>query len=163
MLYLREYTAEDGEKIVSWIKNEKSFRLWCAAAFERFPFCADDLNGFYQKNISSAQGYIAEDEGEAVGHLYVQKLDDSGKKIKFGLIIVDNAKRGMGYGKQMLKAAISLAFEIMNAESVCLCVFDNNISAKKCYESLGFVKTDVFTEHSFFGEEWKYYDMILKK
>ena len=149
MIALRTYKFSDAEKVKNWITNEKAFRLWCADRFEKYPLSADEFNNIY-KTDNTMQGFIAEDDGEAVGHLFIQDLGNS--KYKFGLIIVDNIKRGKGYGRKMLECAIDYAKEALGACSVTLSVFDTNTSAYNCYKKLGFSETKKYTEHIFFDE-----------
>ena len=43
MLRLRPFKKCDADTIVSWIKNERIFRFWCADRFENYPITGDDL------------------------------------------------------------------------------------------------------------------------
>ena len=103
MLNLRPYKTSDAEHIVSWIEDEKAFRLWCADRFKVYPLSPEEFNKLYQNRNVDFFGMIAEDEGNTIGHFFIQKVQQD--KYKFGLIIVDNTKRGKGYGKGMLQAA----------------------------------------------------------
>ena len=60
-------------------------------------------------------------------------------------VIVDDSKRGKGYGKQMLQLAILKAKQDFGAQKITLGVFDNNPSVLHCYESVGFVVTGTDT------------------
>lgn len=158
MITLRRYKKDDAEKIASWTKDEVAFRLWCADRFKKYPLQIDEFNQMYDNtDKNSFFGMIAEDNGECVGHLFFQTL--SPHRIKLGLIIVDSARRGMGYGKRMLEAAISYAKNNLKAKTVTLSVFDSNISAYKCYCSLGFKETGNKTVYDFFGEKHNYIEL----
>ena len=41
------------------------------------------------------------DESGAIGHFIMQYLHEDNQILRFGWIIVDDSKRGMGYGKEM--------------------------------------------------------------
>ena len=158
MIGFRKYNKDDAKMIADWIKDEKAFRLWCADRFKKFPLQVDEFNQMYDNtDKSSFFGMIAEDNGECVGHLFFQILSED--KIKFGLIIVDDSKRGMGYGKRMLEAAISYAKNNLKAKTVTLSVFNSNVSAYKCYLSLGFKETGNKTVYDFFGEKHNYIEL----
>ena len=58
--------------------------------------------------------------------------------LRLGFVIVDDSKRGKGYGKEMIRLALKYAFEIMKVEKVTIGVFENNASAYHCYQSVGF-------------------------
>ena len=80
--------------------------------------------------------------------------------IRFGFVIVDNTKRGYGYGKQLLRQAIEYAREKLGAKQITLGVFCENISAVECYKSVGF---RIIGDGSYLidGDEWKEFEMEL--
>lgn len=47
MLRLRPYKACDAKTIVSWCKDEISFRKWTSDRYESFPITEDDMNYKY--------------------------------------------------------------------------------------------------------------------
>lgn len=44
---LRPYKKEDAVKILSWIKNEREFRLWSADRYKNYPCQPSDINDNY--------------------------------------------------------------------------------------------------------------------
>ncbi len=160
MLNLRPYKTNDAEKIVTWIDDEKAFRLWCADRFKEYPLTSEEFNNIYKNKSEDFWGMIAEDEKDIIGHFFIQKLEK--EKFKFGLIIVDNTKRGSGYGKKMLSEALNFAKTALKAKSVILSVFDTNESAYKCYLNLGFKETGNYITHAFWGKKHKYIELEYK-
>ena len=144
MLKLRPFKNCDAKKIVSWCKDEKSFRQWCSDRFENFPISEDDIIKKYVEN----NGDCPEEDNffpmtaftseQIVGHLIMRYTNPQKTVLRFGFVIVDNSFRGKGYGKQMLKLAMDFAFNILKVEKVTLGVFDNNPVAYFCYKSVGF-------------------------
>ena len=80
------------------------------------------------------------------------------KEMRIGFVIVDDTKRGKGYGREMIKLALKYAFDLFRAERVTLGVFDNNPSAYRCYKAAGFQE---YSERNVFllGENWRCIDM----
>lgn len=105
------------------------------------------------------------DEDGVVGHLIMRFTDAQKKTLRFGFVIVDDTKRGMGYGKAMLRLALRCAFEVMQAQEVTLGVFDNNMPAYHCYKAAGF--RDVELEEDEFcqvcAETWRILELKLTK
>ena len=99
---------------------------------------------------------------EIVGHLLLRHPSEDKSVIRFGVVIIDDSKRGKGYGKQMLSLAIDYAHQELGAKRITLGVFCDNNSAVDCYKSVGFriSGTDVYVID---GEEWKGYEMELNK
>lgn len=91
----------------------------------------------------SDSAYIAtENSGQPVGFFcYSVNTEDNVSFLKF--VVIDSIKRGMGYGKAMLKLALKYAFQITGARAVQLNVFKENTLAKHCYESIGFVEKNI--------------------
>lgn len=160
MLKLRPYKSSDAKYIVNWIEDEKAFRLWCADRFENYPLLPEDFDKLYQNRNDDFFGMIAEDEDDIIGHFFIQRLQQD--KYKFGLIIVDNTKRGKGYGKRMLLEALNYAKTNLKAKSVTLSVFDINESAYKCYLNLGFKETGTYVTHNLFGKKHNYIELEYK-
>ncbi|MBQ8325859.1 MAG: GNAT family N-acetyltransferase [Lachnospiraceae bacterium] len=144
MLRLRPYKACDAKTIVSWCKDEISFRKWTSDRYESFPITEDDMNYKYLEcngDCSKEDNFYpmtAFDESGVVGHLIMRFTDEEKTTLRFGFVIVDDSKRGMGYGKEMLKLALKYAFEILKVKKVTLGVFENNMPAYYCYKSAGF-------------------------
>lgn len=165
MLRLRPYKNCDAEYIVSWIKDEVSFRRWCADRYESYPITAADINRQYAA-CQDADGFYeitAFDESGVVGHLTMRFTDEKKTILRFGFVIVDDTKRGRGYGKEMLTLALKYAFEILKVEKVSLGVFENNEPAYYCYRSVGFqeVQLENVEVYHVLGEDWKCREMEL--
>ena len=156
MITLRPYTQEDSKLTVSWLTDEKAFRLWCADRFDNYPLSPEEFDTIY-KDGSPLLGFIAEDEQTAVGHFFMNPQENG--VCKFGLIIVDSKKRGQGYGKKMLETAICYAKKHMSAKKVILSVFTDNISAYKCYKDLGFKENGNFVSLEILGEKKDYIEL----
>ena len=168
-LRLRQYKSCDAESIVSWIKDEEALRKWSSDRFGDFPITSEDINNKYFNNNGDCTEpdnfypLTAFDDSGAVGHLILRYTDAEKKVIRFGFVIVDDTKRGKGYGKQMLLLATKYAFEIFGAEKITLGVFDNNESAYHCYKAAGFIENgeEMFCE--LFGKQWRIVEMEINR
>ena len=139
---LRPYKPCDAEAILGWIKDEETFRRWSTDRYDHYPITAADINHKYidcngdcpeQDNFYPM---TAIEDGKIVGHLIMRYTGED--ELRFGFVIVDDSKRGKGYGKQMLKLALQSAFDIMKAKKVTLGVLENNPGAYYCYKAAGF-------------------------
>lgn len=102
----------------------------------------------------------AVDEGNIIGHILLRYPTDDRTLVRFGFVIVDDTKRGKGYGKQMLRLAIKYAQRELCARHITLGVFCENRSALECYKSVGFRITGE-ASYTIDGEEWKGYEMEM--
>ena len=46
-MVLRKFRDSDAEKIISWIRSEREFRLWCADRYENYPIVPGDIKSNY--------------------------------------------------------------------------------------------------------------------
>ncbi|MCC8028096.1 MAG: GNAT family N-acetyltransferase [Clostridium sp.] len=164
MLRLRPYKPCDAEAVAGWLKDEYVYRLCCADTVRDYPLTAEALNDFYreQENNDSFWTMTAFDQDGPAGQLVMRFMDEEKKILRLCYIVVDDKKRGRGYGKELVGLAIKFGLEIVKAEKLALGVFENNLPARKCYESMGFklVKVAEPKVQTFMGEEWKGLEMI---
>ena len=157
--------SKDYSYIEKWIDNERSHALWCANNFP-YPMTPETFQDFLERAMEewSACAFVAtDDRGNVIG-FFQYSLNLESNEGFLASIIVNNKLRGKGFGKEMIRLAVRYAFEITNAESVQLNVFEENAAAKRCYERLGFVERstakDVFT---FQDELWGRCNMTITK
>ena len=166
-LKLRPYKLEDAKTIVSWIKDERALRKWSSDRYGEYPITAEDMNYKYIdcngdcEEPDNFYPLTAADADGPVGHLILRYTNGEKTTIRLGFIIVDDTKRGMGYGKKMIQMAMQYAFDMLGAERLTLGVFENNPSAYYCYKAAGFCEIE--TEQNFvfeiLGEKWKCIEM----
>ena len=156
---LRPFTPNDAETILSWCKDKHSFRLWSADRYKDFPARPEEMMMQYDgQNMYPLTAIV--DDG-MIGHILLRYPSEDKSIIRFGFVIVDDSKRGKGYGKQLLSLAIDYAIRQLGAKSITLGVFCDNNSAVECYKSLGFRITGT-DSYVIDGEEWKGLEMELK-
>lgn len=162
----RPYMAEDAKEILSWIKDEREFRLWSADRYENYPALPSDINDNYIEcgKTSDFFAFTLEDEGEIIGHLILRVPEETKETVRLGFIIVNRSIRGKGYGRKLIEEAIKYAKNNLNAKEINLGVFDNNKSAFECYKAVGFEVVSMQKgAYQFYDEQWDCAEMVLKK
>ena len=162
---LRPYKSCDADAIAKWIKDENVFRLWGGERFGRFPIDAQTIDDKYCKNngdcaeADNFYPWVAFDEdNNVVGHFIMRYTGGDVRQLRFGWVIVDDAARGKGYGKQMLLLGVKYAFEILGAERITIGVFENNDSAHWCYRKVGFADRETVA-----SELWNIVEMEMRR
>ena len=141
---LRPYKPWDAERVLSWVQDEETFRRWTTDRYDHYPIVPADMNRKYfdcNGDCPEPDNFYpmtAVKDGVPVGHLIMRFADEEKATLRFGFVIVDNTKRGSGYGKEMLRLALKFAFEIMKVQKVTIGVLENNPGAYRCYKSVGF-------------------------
>ena len=163
---LRRYIASDAQVITKWMKNEYAFRQWSADRYENYPITADDMNNYYsQYNDDELYKLTAICKDEIIGHLTIRFIDEARKIARLGFVIIDDTKRGNGYGKELVSSALKYAFEELKADKATLGVFENNTPAINCYLSCGFkiVEKEMIENYQCMGEIWNCIEMEIMK
>lgn len=164
MLRLRPFIARDAGIVTTWLKSEYAFRQWCADRYEKYPITAEDMILYYNKNQSNSNAFAmtAFDETGPVGH-FTLRFPKEGifEEARLGFVIVDDKKRGMGYGKELVLLAVQYAFDFLKVKKVSLGVFENNQTALHCYLACGFTEVSVEKAESYLcmGETWNCIEM----
>lgn len=160
----RTYKEEDAKEILSWIKDEREFRLWSADRYKNYPASPLDINSNYLecKKTSDFYAFTLEDEEKIIGHLILRNPEKNKEVIRLGFVIVDSSIREKGYGKILINEAIKYAKEKLGTKKINLGVFTNNKSAFECYKSIGFKVVDIKKDaYHFYDEQWDCAEMIL--
>ena len=143
-MILRNFKKEDAPIIAEWLRSEEELYKWSADRFNKYPLTGEDINENYAPQIESGRFYplTAVDENETiVGHFIIRyPRDDDDSSVRFGFVIVNPAIRGKGYGKELLQLGIGYVKEHLSAKRIDLGVFENNESARYCYEAVGFTE-----------------------
>ena len=159
MMILRTFNINDASTILSWCKDKHAFRLWSADRYKDFPAQPEEMMKQYEGDNMYPLTAVVDDL--VVGHILLRFPSEDKSIIRFGFVIVDDSKRGMGYGKQLLRLAIDYAKQEMGAQKITLGVFCDNHSAVECYKSVGFRITGE-DSYPIDGEEWKEHEMELE-
>ena len=145
MIRLRPYKKCDAARIAAWVRDEEVFHNWGGDRFGSYPVSPEVIDRKYTLENGDCEEpdnfypWVAfDDEHGVAGHFIMRYLNGSNRIWRFGWVIVDPDIRGKGYGTQMLRAGLRYAFEILGAEKVTIGVFENNDSAHRCYQKVGF-------------------------
>ena len=139
---LRAYKKEDAALICKWIRTEEELYRWSADRYNKFPLSEKDIENNYLPQLEDGRFFpitAIDDNGIVIGHFIIRyPRDDDNSTLRFGFVIVDPRLRGKGYGKEMLRLGIKYVKDNFTVKKIDLGVFENNESARKCYESVGF-------------------------
>lgn len=171
ILRLRPYKSSDARVIAGWVKDEETYYKWSTGRFGEYPISAECINEKYlEKNGDCEEednfySMVAFDDEGVAGHFIMRYVGGDHEVIRFGFVIVDDSRRGKGYGKRMLELGLEYAFKILKAKKVTIGVFENNAPAYHCYKSLGFqeVPQEKYEILNYKGEEWRIIELECAK
>ena len=140
----RPYKSADAETILSWVRDEETFRKWVTDRYPHYPITAAEMNEKYFDHNGDCPEpdnfypMTAWDETGLLGHMILRFTDAQKETIRFGFVIVDDSRRGAGIGRQMLGMAVAYATHFLKAKRITIGVLENNPGALRCYLGVGF-------------------------
>lgn len=162
-LRLREVHPADANIIARWLKSEYQMRQWSADRYPHYPVTAEDMNSYYDNFIDgkSSIALTMVKDGDVVGYITLRNSGVDKSEWRLGFVIVDDAKRGLGFGKTLVGMAVEYTYKNLGATKVSLGVFENNPAAIHCYEAVGFKPVQGENQESYrcLGETWNCIEM----
>lgn len=79
----------------------------------------------------------------------VLKAPEGDRRATAEVFAVDETYRGKGYGRQIVNEVLRQGFSQYDIEEMSLIVDDDNVVAKKLYESVGFVSEEEYCNYEF--------------
>ena len=141
---LRDFKTEDAPIIASWLRSEEELYKWSADRFNKYPISGDDIIENYAPQLETGRFFpltVVDDNEEVIGHFIIRyPREDDDSSVRFGFVILNPVLRGKGLGKEMLRLGIEYIKARPLVSRIDLGVFENNESARHCYESVGFKK-----------------------
>ena len=144
MMKLRDFREDDAWVIAGWIQSEEELYKWSADRINKYPLSGEDINENYAPHLDTGRFIpltAVDENGDVLGHFIIRyPRDDDDSSVRFGFVIVRPALRGKGYGQELVRLGIEYVKENLAASRIDLGVFENNVSARRCYEAAGFTE-----------------------
>lgn len=157
---LENFTRDDFNKLISWIDNEKDLVQFAGPLFS-FPLTIEQLNDYVNDSNRHSFKIVLSESNISIGHCEAYQTDTSNVRL-CRIIIGDKNYRGQGLGYAATAMLVDWCIENLNIKTIDLNVYEFNTPAIKCYEKLGFQKTDEKKITEFCGEKWTAIKMTLK-
>ncbi|MCX6148451.1 MAG: GNAT family N-acetyltransferase [Candidatus Kapabacteria bacterium] len=158
---IRKYVDSDFEILTSWISNS-DILFQCAGTDFSYPLTDLQLIAYKILHPDRIFYLYLDNDSNPIG---IGEIIPQVNNIpRLGRLLIGNHKnRNKGIGTHFIKLLIQECIHLYNSDSVDLYVWENNDSAIKCYQKVGFN----FTENSSFyiyhnNIEFKILEMSIK-
>lgn len=133
---LRFYQRSDFPWLNSWVTSAELLFQFAGTNFT-YPFTEAQLME-YQQEHPDRRFYTGTSAGQRVA--FGEIIPQENGSPRLGRILVGNPEaRGKGIGQQFISALVDESVRLLGCRLVELNVWDENISAIRCYEKVGFV------------------------
>jgi len=152
---LLPFKENDYGQLIDWISSEKLNYLWGGPTYA-YPLTHEQI----AKHCSQpeANPFMFKVAGNNAGFIelfYVSGSYVAGTHYRIARVFIADAYKGQGLAKSLIKLILAKAETDFHCKTISLAVFDHNLVAKSCYQSLGFevISTESGTR-SFQGKKW---------
>ena len=124
---------------------------------------------WYDTNLNDNSRYIfaicLRDNHEHIGNVALGRIDYVSRNAMYSIFIYEKDYRSKGYGSEATRLILDFGFKQLNLHKIYLQVSQDNDSAIRMYESLGFVWEGTQREHFYSDGKYvdKYVYSILKR
>lgn len=152
----REHRREEAGQYLAWLNDLTTARNLSGGG--PMPYTLEQEERWIEENAGRRNGlcnFAVENEvGELIGGCGLFDIDHKNRRCMLGLFVGPAGQRSKGYGYEMLRLLLSIAFEELALEKVSLEVYAYNEAAVHLYEKAGFSREGVFRRHAFSGGRW---------
>ena len=165
-----DFKVEDIPVLVDWINQESKehFLQWGGAGggFD-YPLDNEQILKHYETSTVGKllrKMYKVNDHSSKnmVGYIELNNINKQHSSAVVSRVLIHRDFRDQGFGFDMMKNIVDIAFEEFNVHRLALGVFDFNTHAIKCYEKAGFqiegLSRDVMKVN---GEYWSSIQMSI--
>jgi len=136
--YLAIPIPEDAEKWRIW-DNNLELVLPASGSGYRTPATAIYTEGSIPKDVPQHFFSIVDlATDESIGWCKLDRIHPLNRRGDLSIVLGEPGYRGKGYGQDVLRLLLDVAFNLVNLESVELSVFAFNKHAIECYKRVGF-------------------------
>ena len=157
MTKLQPFRVNDWKYLRKWIANESELIQFAGPIFS-FPIDRNQVES-YLSDPNRTVFKIENSSKQAIGMAEIS--DEGGNVAKLARIIIgEESMRGKGIGTELMDQLADYGFNRLKKKKLILNVYSWNLGAIKCYEKVGFRRTDkspILVTVG--GEEWEAIEM----
>ncbi len=139
MIELKPFKIDDWEYLKKWISSESELVQFAGQIFT-FPIDKKQVE-LYLSESNRTVFKIENENNETIGIAEISIPQNNVAKLA-RILIGEKSMRGKGIGTELINKLTEYGFNNLKKERIILNVYSWNIGAIKCYEKVGFLKTD---------------------
>ena len=139
-LALKPLRARDCEPLLTWINSADALLQWAGPRDFEWPLTDEQLLSDLHAadHLRMPFAAVLPDDRRPVGHVMLTTLPAHNLGV-IGRVIVAPDQRGRGLGTALMQAVVRFGFDRRGLHRLQLAVYDFNLAAIACYQSVGFV------------------------
>jgi RimJ/RimL family protein N-acetyltransferase len=121
----------------------------------------DSIRAWLEQSAKSTEGSvefaIETKDGKHIGGCSLRDFNHTSRSAEFAIVIGE--ERGKGYGTEVTRLVIDVAFGYFNLNRLWLTAYEPNVAAIRCYEKAGFVKEGILRDFVYL--EGQYHNAVM--
>jgi muramoyltetrapeptide carboxypeptidase LdcA involved in peptidoglycan recycling/RimJ/RimL family protein N-acetyltransferase len=156
-MILREINGDDAKIIAGWHRDKDANFLYQWAGKTRYTYPLTPQQLIDRKKSQDCEIYIIEDHQDPIGIIELAWKDYDKGIMRFGSLLINENKRGLGYGRKAIDLIEAKAFDDHKATSLELGVYAFNTRAMALYKALNYKVIAIKEDPS--DPQWHSYTM----
>jgi RimJ/RimL family protein N-acetyltransferase len=150
-IQLRALTETDIPTTLAWNNQEDIKDLYAGHPFPvNYEMEKEWYNKITKLNFpTTVFGIELIQEKKLIGLSFLKNINMIHRKAEFAIFIGDEKERGKGYSKDATLKTLKFGFNSLGLQRIYLSVQDNNETAIKLYEKVGFIKEGLLRNSTF--------------
>lgn len=154
MLQIRPHSKKDIPLRVKWLNNPLVSIFIGDEPNKKTTFKKETVWFDSYKKNKHKKFFTIYSDNTPIGFMGLSSINATNKNADLFIAIGEDEYRGKGFGKLGLKWLINYAFKTLELNKINLGVLDDNISAIKLYEKVGFKVEGEMKEEVFSNAKW---------
>lgn len=146
---LRELELKDAEEMLAWMHDNEVIGL-LPTHFNEMSLedCKAFIESSKKNKVHNIHFAVVNEADEYLGTISLKNIDYLNQNAEYAVVLGKKAI-GKGVAKQATLETLKYAFEDLQLERVYLCVFRDNVRARKFYDKFGFKYEGEFRQHMY--------------
>jgi len=155
---LRRFRPDDIDGRVRCGKDPEIIRMFGGSPdfSEPVSMPLEDATAWYEavSTDSNPLSWAVEFEGEFIGTARLHGLDETDRRARYAIGLLDSGRLGVGLGTEVTQAVLQYGFGDLGLHRIDLRVLAYNTRAIRCYLRCGFVEEGRERETAYVGGRW---------
>lgn len=145
------------ERYLSWLNDPEVYRYLESGGNYTMSQLIDYVVDAEKKDIYFWAISLKENK-KHIGNIKIDPIQTRHQTGEYAIMMGDQAEWAKGYAQEASLKIIDFAFSTLQLRKITLGVVQNNTSAVKLYEKLGFMTEGIYKQHGFY--DGKYCDVL---
>jgi Acetyltransferases, including N-acetylases of ribosomal proteins len=155
-VYLSPRSTEDAGIFMNWINDfQVTDGTLTSDRYHTIESEREYLENSAKKSDKMNFSIIDITTDKPVGNCSIMDIDKTHSSAELGIMIGEKASRGQGIGQEVLGLLLDYCFNYLNLHSIYLHALEDNITAVKCYEKVGFKQQGVYRESAYINGKYR--------